>query len=207
MSTENHGKNVLRWVLASGSKHRAKQLADRGITIDCIPSTVDEAIIDGEPPTLRATRLAEAKAYQVANQLNVPALVIGGDQVAHCNGDLLRKPMNIDRARDQLRQSSGQWVHFDSAFAVVITGPDEHIISDYVRTSVLFRELKTDQIDHYLRVESPLDSAGSFYSEAIGTWLIDQWQTSDPTALVGLPMLALASALRAAGIDPLAQTG
>ena len=197
MSITIHGQ----WVLASGSKHRAKQLISAGIHAQLISPDCDETPVGGESPQSRAIRLANSKAGSVVNRCPEGSIIIAGDQVAHINGQLLRKPGSVERAIEQLSASSGQWVSFESAVAVVHHGQS---CCELATTRVKFRTLNPDMIERYIKAERPLDSAGSFYSEAVGGWLIDAVDSDDPTALVGLPMLTLGRLLRSVGADPLA---
>ncbi|WP_420550802.1 Maf family protein [Litorivicinus lipolyticus] len=191
-----------QWVLASGSKHRAKQLAAAGIQAALMPPHCDEALIAGEAPHARALRLAEAKAREVATRADPGAIVIAGDQVAHAAGNILRKPASVASACDQLAAASGRWVSFESAVAIHINGQCQHALT---LTRVKFRTLTATLIDRYVNAEMPLDAAGSFYSEAVGGWLVDRIENEDPSALIGLPMLALGRLLRDAGVDPIAR--
>ena len=204
VSTEKPSKVTTEWILASGSKYRRKQLADRGLSVRCLSPDIDESPIEGEIPLDRAIRLAREKSVTVSQRLTGNTVVIAGDQVSHQAGFLLRKPGNYQNALQQLTRSSGQWVTFESAFAVTATiGGQVTESFGSVRTEIRFRQMSPSVIERYLRTEQPFDSAGSFYSEAIGGWLIEEWRTSDPSALVGLPTIALGQALRELGLDPL----
>lgn len=176
-------------VLASRSPHRAKVLERLGAPFEARDSEVDETPIAGESPAQRAQRLALAKARAVAARWtgDAPALVIGGDQVAHDGRNLLRKPGTLAQARAQLLASRGQWVTFESAVAVVHSGTGA-LAQGAAPVRVRFAELSEAEIDAYLAIEQPLDAAGALYSERLGAVLLEAWEGADPSALIGLPL-------------------
>lgn len=186
-----------KWVLASGSKHRLKQLNNAGLQVEAQPPNIDEHALEGETPIARALRLAELKAQAISEP---DAITIGGDQVAHLDGLTLHKPGTLEKAEQQLMTMQGRWVNFESAVCVVCDGARA---SEAVTTRILFRSLTAPQIRTYLKAETPFDAAGSFYSEARGGWLMQAFESPDPTAIVGLPLMALGRCLRQLGIDPL----
>ena len=176
-------------VLASRSPHRAKILERLGAPFETCDSEVDETPIPGESPAQRAQRLALAKAQAVATRWvgSTPALVIGGDQVAHDGQQLLRKPGTLAKARSQLLASRGQWITFESALAVVHSGTGA-LAQGAAPVRVRFAELSEAELDGYLSVEQPLDAAGALYSERLGAVLLEAWEGADPSALIGLPL-------------------
>lgn len=190
--------SVPRIVLGSTSRYRAGLL--RRIIDDFaqVAPDVDETPLPNETPRARAARLAEAKARAAATNLR-DALVIGSDQVAALGGTVLRKPGSIEIAREQLRTSSGKHVDFFTGVCVFDSriGQARPALD---HTRVFFRELTDAEIDRYLERERPLDCAGSFKSEAAGIALFERIESVDPTALIGLPLIALARLLREAGI-------
>lgn len=146
-------------------------------------------------------RLAIAKARAISSGL--PAgLVIGSDQVAHCEGRQLGKPGTHAAAVEQLRFMRGKTTYFDTALALVNAGTGV-TQSEIVSTTVLLHPLTDQQIETYLRAEQPYDCAGSAKSEALGITLMASLSGDDPTALVGLPLIALTRMLRNEGVDPL----
>ncbi|MGD9597266.1 MAG: nucleoside triphosphate pyrophosphatase [Steroidobacteraceae bacterium] len=160
---------------------------------------VDEAVRPGEAPEGRAARLATAKAQAVSRR-NPGALVIGSDQVAALDGAILDKPGNAARCHAQLAALSGRTANFFTACAVV--GLDAGI--DLVHTDttrVVARRLTEAEISRYVEREQPFDCAGGFKVEALGIALFERVESQDPTALVGLPLIWLAAALRRAGLD------
>ena len=145
------------------------------------------------------SRLASAKALAVAR--NVPeALVIGSDQVAVQSSEIVGKPGSVVRAAEQLRRFSGRTVHFLSAYAVICleTGFE---MQGLCVTEASFRSLSEDEIQRYLAADSPVDCAGALRSEALGVSLLRSLSSEDPTAIIGLPLIGLSKALRAAGLQ------
>jgi septum formation protein len=192
--------NAPRVVLASTSRYRAELLRRLLVQFEQVAPGVDEARLQGESPGDRARRLAQSKARAVADGLR-DAVVIGSDQVAELDGRVLDKPGDVATARAQLADSSGRSVHFHTALCVIDTRAQpmaEHMTTD--ATTVRFRELGEDEIARYIEREQPLDCAGSFQCEGLGISLFEAIDNRDPTALVGLPLIALARMLRACGI-------
>jgi septum formation protein len=186
-------------VLASTSRYRRELLARLVTDFRVVAPDVDETPALNEKPVDLAQRLAEAKALAVARACP-GALVIGSDQVAELDGRPIGKPGTRDAALAQLAASSGRTVVFHTAvcLADARTSPPR-ILAATDRTNVVFRTLITDEIARYVDRETPLDAAGSFKSEGLGITLFDRIETTDPTALIGLPLIALSRLLRAAG--------
>jgi len=191
-----------RLLLASTSRYRALLLERLGLPFGVQAPEVDEARLPREKPAARAERLALAKAQAVALR-HPDACIIGSDQVAVLGRRILDKPGDAARCREQLEASSGNRVCFHTAVAVV--GPGAGAVQSHVDlTKVHFRTLTAREISRYVEIERPFDCAGGFRSEGLGVALFESIETRDPTALVGLPLVWLAGALRAAGLDPLA---
>jgi len=188
-----------RVVLASTSRYRAELLRRLLPDFDCVAPEVDEAPLPDEAPAERASRLAKAKAAAVAGSRE-GALVIGSDQVAELDGRVLRKPAELAIARAQLRACSGREVRFHTAVCVTkARGEPGRWARDLTR--VRFRPLTENEIGRYLERERPFDCAGSFKAEALGIALFEKIESEDPTALVGMPLIALARLLREAGLE------
>lgn len=185
-------------ILASTSPYRRRLLERLQISFRCVPPEVDESRLPGEDPRALALRLAQAKARFVAT-LHPSALVIGSDQVASLDGRCIGKPGNYEAAAAQLRCSSGKRVDFHTGIALVCH--DRHFSDSLVVPfSVQFRPLSDAQIDNYLHREQPYDCAGSFKCEGLGIALFERMIGDDPTALEGLPLIALSALLSAAGL-------
>jgi len=186
-------------ILASTSRYRRELLARLKLPFAARSPDVVEDAIAGEAPAAMAARLALAKAASIVAP---NAIVIGSDQVASLDGQVLRKPGSADVAVAQLRLAQGRTVVFNTAVAVIATGSGT-TLRHVDRTEVLFRRLDDAALERYVQLESPLDCAGSFKSEGLGVALFERISSEDPTALVGLPLIFVAEALRKLGADPL----
>ena len=193
---------MLPLILASTSKYRRELLARLQLPFDTVSPEVDEVPLAGEAPRDLALRLAIAKALAVA-ATHPLALVIGSDQVAHCEGRIMDKPGNHERATGQLRFMRGKETWFDTGLALV-NAASGRVQSEVVRIRVVLRNLSDAEIEAYLQKEQPYDCAGSAKSEGMGIALMEKLEGDDPTALIGLPLIALSHMLRAEGVDPLA---
>jgi len=185
-----------RLLLASTSPYRRELLSRLRIPFDIARPEVDETPHPGESPLALAQRLAAAKAAMIVAREG-DAWVIGSDQVAELDGEPLGKPGGRDQALAQLAAMSGRSVAFRTALCVMHRDLGRF---DAVDTTVVrFRSLAGDDIARYVDAEQPFDCAGSFKSEGLGIVLFEAIDTSDPTALVGLPLIATARLLRQAG--------
>lgn len=187
-----------RIILASTSRYRAELLHRLLDDFVQVAPDVDEAVLANEAPARRAVRLATAKAAAVAAGVD-DAIVIGSDQVAARGDLLLRKPSSIEKACEQLHASSSNNVDFFTC-VVLIDSRDGSRHTHLDHTQVAFRNLTAAEIDRYLLREQPLDCAGSFKCEGAGIALFERIDSDDPTALIGLPLIALARMLREAGV-------
>ena len=186
-----------RLILASTSAYRRELLSRLALPFEVAPPGVDEAAPPGEAPEATAIRLALAKAHAVADQ-HPGAVVIGSDQVAESGGIRLDKPGNRENAIRQLKAVSGRSVVFHTAVAVV--GPAAVPVHALVPTTVRFRKADAAQIERYVDREQPFDCAGSAKAEGLGIALIEGIEGNDPTALIGLPLIALTGLLAHHGI-------
>ena len=184
-----------RLILASTSVYRKELLGRLGIPFEVVSPKVDETPLAGETTQTLALRLAKAKAAAVAS-LNPEAWVIGSDQVADLCGAAIGKPGNFERALAQLQLMRGSIVTFHTALCLM-HGDTETTIC--IPTEVKFRNLKDDVLEAYLHAEEPYDCAGSAKSEGMGISLLEYIRSDDPTALIGLPLIALSGLLRDAG--------
>ncbi|MBI1907311.1 MAG: septum formation inhibitor Maf [Rhodocyclales bacterium] len=188
----------MKLVLASTSAYRRALLERFGLPFVTARPEVDETPLPGEAPPATANRLAIAKAQAVAKD-HADALIIGSDQVAHLGDEVFGKPGTVERAIAQLQRMRGKTVVFHTALALVNTRSGA-VLADSVPTWVRFRELSDAEIVRYVDKERPLDCAGSAKSEGLGITLLESLSGDDPTALVGLPLIALARMLRAEGV-------
>jgi septum formation protein len=186
-------------ILASTSVYRQAMLSRL-----CVPFTshgpqADETRLPNETATALTTRLAEAKANNIANDFPA-AYVIGSDQVAECGNQIIGKPGSVENAVIQLMGFSNKVVNFHTSLAVMCKETD-FLRATVVVTEVCFRHLDEAEVRRYVALDQPLDCAGSFKSEAAGPVLMKSMTSSDPTAIVGLPLIALATMLRDAGFS------
>jgi len=190
--------NDKKLILASSSRYRRELLSRLRLPFESVSPQVDEAPVSQESPADTARRLARQKAEAVA-QGHWEALIIGSDQVATLGGGALGKPGSHARAVEQLQAMSGREVEFHTAICLLdaATGQRQERTVPY---SVRFRRLSPAVIERYLTLEQPYDCAGSAKVEALGISLLEWMRGDDPTALIGLPLIALTSMLANAGV-------
>ncbi|GLS26514.1 Maf family protein [Marinibactrum halimedae] len=188
-------------ILASSSPYRAELLNRLGTPFTTQSPNIDETPQQDETPQALALRLSIEKAAVIA-KANPSSWVIGSDQVAELNGNILHKPGNIENARHQLKASSGKTVNFYTGLCLshYEKGVTQHCIVPF---SVNFLSLNNELIDSYLSKEKPFNCAGSFKIEGLGITLFHSMKGDDYTSLIGLPMMALCKLLRNVGIEPL----
>ena len=187
-----------RLILASSSAYRRELLGRLRLPFEAIAPDIDETPRPGETPDATALRLAVEKARAIA-ATHPDALVIGSDQVATLDGEQIGKPGDHARALAQLQKMRGREVVFHTALCLWDARTGTHQL-DNVQTFVTFRNLPDDELDAYLRIEQPYDCAGSAKNEALGIAILERIDSLDPTALTGLPLIALSSMLRRAGV-------
>jgi septum formation protein len=189
----------MQLVLASTSRYRRALLERLGLPFSVADPSIDENRRPGEAPEDMASRLAEAKALSVARRCR-DSLVIGCDQVAVRNGEVLGKPGTHDRAVRQLRTLSAGEAVFHTAVCVHNSSDDTTRVR-VVPCRVTFRKLDDGVIKRYLAREQAYDCAGSAKAEGLGIALIARMEGEDPTALIGLPLIALVDLLREQGLN------
>lgn len=192
-------QHMRKIVLASTSAYRRMLLERLQLPFETARPDVDETPLPGELPPATADRLAVAKAQAVVPDWP-DALIIGSDQVAHIGTAVFGKPGTIERAIAQLRSMSGRSVMFHTALALV-DARSGRVRCERIPTEVRFRSLSDAEIQRYVDKERPLDCAGSAKSEGLGISLLEALRGDDPTALIGLPLIALSRLLRAEGIE------
>lgn len=186
-------------VLASSSPYRRRLLEQLGFPFEWSSPDIDETPCAGETPQLLVERLAHSKA-QALTPRYTQHWIIGSDQVACIDGQILGKPGDINNARRQLRACSGQSVEFLTGLCLLNSrdGKFKTIVEPF---TVVFRNLSDEQIERYLKREQPFDCAGSFKAEGLGIALFDRLEGNDPNALIGLPLIQLVSLLQEADIE------
>lgn len=190
-----------RLILGSSSPYRRELLQRLRIPFDVISPNIDETPQPGESPEATAMRLCERKAMAIATQAP-GCLVIGCDQVATLDGIQIGKPGTHENALAQLQLMRGREVIFHTALCLLDgrRAARTSLQIENVQTFVAFRDLPDAELDAYLRIEQPYDCAGSARNEGLGIALLESVRGTDPTALTGLPLIALTSMLRRAGI-------
>lgn len=191
----------MKLVLASTSRYRRELLLRLGLAFEVATPDVDETPLPDELPGHTVLRLAESKARAVAGQFP-DSLVIGSDQVLMLDDEQLGKPGNFENAFKQLKKMQGKAMVFHTALCLLNTRSDKLQLCD-IPTTIHLRALSDAQIKSYLHKEQPYDCAGSARSEGLGIALIARYETADPNALIGLPLIALTEMLANEGVDPL----
>jgi len=179
----------MKLILASTSPYRKTILEKLGLEFETVSSEVDEAIQENETAQNLVERLSLEKAKAVAEN-NPDALVIGADQVAVIEGDILGKPLTHDNAVQQLQKASGKTVTLYTGLCLYNSETNK-FQAEVVPFDVVFRELSETLIESYLQKEQPYNCAGSFKSEALGIILFEKLNGEDPNTLMGLPLIRL----------------
>lgn len=186
-------------LLASTSPYRRELLARLRLPFEVRAPDVDETPLPGEPPRVLARRLAQAKAMAIAT-MAPDAIVIGSDQVADVDGEGLSKPGGFAAALAQLQRLRGRTIVFHTALAVARDGGTWcRVVS--VPTQVTFRDLPDAALERYLALDTPFDCAGAARIESLGIALVQSVRSDDPTALIGLPLIAVVDGLAACGLE------
>ncbi|NOQ77563.1 MAG: septum formation inhibitor Maf [Methylococcaceae bacterium] len=188
-------------ILGSSSPFRAELLNKLGLSFATASPDIDECCLENESAEQLVQRLSEQKAQKIA-ETHPNALIIGSDQVALLDGEILGKPGNHNNAVKQLTAASGKMVRFLTGLALLNskTGKVQSLVESF---EVSFKTLSSDQIEFYLQQEKPYQCAGSFKSEGFGISLFSKLKGDDPNSLIGLPLIRLISLLKAEGIDVL----
>lgn len=186
-------------ILASTSPYRRSLLQRLGVPFTALPPQAPEDILPGELPPDRALRLSIAKAQALASR-HPQAVIIGSDQVAALGSQILEKPGDAARCRAQLTAASGSSARFHTGCAVIGVHAGIRMVH-LDTTTVFFRSLSTPEIERYVERERPFDCAGGFRVEGLGISLFESIESRDPTALIGLPLIWLAGALRRAAFQ------
>lgn len=191
----------MKLILASTSKYRRELLSRLKLPFDVVSPDVDETPLPGESPSATALRLSVLKANAAARQFP-DALIIGSDQVLMLDSEQLGKPGSYENAFKQLKKMQGKAMVFHTALTLFNSKTGRTQTRD-VPTVVHIRKLTDAQIEAYLRKEQPYDCAGSAKSESLGIALMARMDSPDPSALIGLPLMALTDMLSNEGVDVL----
>jgi MAF protein len=189
---------MLPLLLASSSVYRRDLLSRLRLPFTCSSPDIDESHRPGESALELVQRLSLEKAQALA--ASHPAhLIIGSDQVAVLNGQIIGKPHTFDKARQQLLNASGASVSFLTGLTL-LNSQTGHYQTDCVPFTVHMRHLSAEQIERYLHAEEPYDCAGSFKAEGLGVSLFQRTEGDDATSLLGLPLIRLVDMLLAQGV-------
>jgi MAF protein len=189
-------------VLGSTSPFRKILLEKLQLPFECAKPNIDESPKPNETPIALVERLAIEKAKAVSSSYT-DALIIGSDQVAVCNGEIIGKPHTYENAIKQLTRFSGKSITFFTGLCVYCT--ETNIAHSIVEPFIVhFKVLTQDEISNYLNIEKPLNCAGSFKSEGLGICLFERLEGDDPNTLIGLPLIKLITLLKQQGMDVLA---
>jgi septum formation protein len=188
----------VKLILASSSPYRRALLARLKIPFEAIAPEVDESPRPREAPEQLVERLSVEKARKIADQ-HPDAIVIGSDQVAIYNGNIVGKPHSHERAVAQLREASGRTVTLYTGLALVNAATGS-VQSEVIPYRVTFRPLTDRQIESYLLKEQPYACAGSVKSEGLGIALLEKFDGDDPNTLIGLPLIRLIRMLEHEGV-------
>jgi len=186
-------------ILASSSIYRKELLERLLLEFKIVKPEMEEIRIEGETAYDTASRLAEEKAKKVSSQFK-GAIVIGCDQTAEYNNIQIQKPLDFERAVSQLKELSGKKVNFHSAICIEYN--EKKIFQKKVISfNVKYKNLNLSEIENYLKKEKPFNCIGSIKSEGLGITLLDEINSSDPTAVIGLPLITLVDMLKKVGIN------
>lgn len=191
----------MKLVLASTSPYRRELLARLGVPFEVAAPDVDETPLPGEAPDDTAQRLSVLKARAVAEKFP-DALVIGSDQVALLEGRQLGKPGTHEKAVEQLKSMRGKALEFHTALTL-LNARTGRVQTANVPVRLIMRDYTDAQIEAYLKKDQPYNCCGSARSESLGIALIARYETEDPNALVGLPLIKLTEMLASEGLDVL----
>ena len=190
----------MRLVLASQSPSRRMLLEQGGVTPVLRPAHIDEdAVIasmrDADPADV-VVALARAKAEAVAGEYPGD-VVIGCDSMLLLDGELLGKPHTTRATVERWKSQRGKTAHLLTGHAATYNG---EWMTAPVRTAIRFGDVSDADIEAYARSGQPLECAGAFTLEGLGSWFIDAVD-GDPTSVIGLSMPFLRRCLYHFGLD------
>lgn len=186
-------------ILGSTSIYRRELLERLKIPFRVEAPDVDETPLDNETPQQLVERLSIEKARSVASS-NPGSLVIGSDQVAVHDGNIVGKPHTHEKAMQQLRQANGKEIVLYTGLSLVNADTGESQ-TEVIPFHVVFRKLTEQQLENYLHKEQPYHCAGSVKSEGLGIALLERFDGDDPNTLIGLPLIRLIRMLENFGVN------
>ena len=189
---------MITLVLASSSPYRRELLSRFKLPFDVFNPDIDESPLTEEKAKEISVRLAREKAFKVASHYS-SSLIIGSDQTAECQNEIIEKPNTHTNAVKQLQFLSGQVVTFYTSLCLLNT-QTKKLQECVVDFEVKYKKLNAEIIESYLLKEQPYNCVGSIKSEGLGITLLDYIKGGDPTAFVGLPLIELSNMLRNEGV-------
>ena len=189
---------MITLVLASSSPYRRELLSRFKLPFDVFNPDIDESPRTAEKAKEISVRLAREKVFKVASHYS-SSLIIGSDQTAECQNEIIEKPNTHTNAVKQLQFLSGQVVTFYTSLCLLNT-QTKKLQECVVDFEVKYKKLNAEIIESYLLKEQPYNCVGSIKSEGLGITLLDYIRGEDPTALVGLPLIELSNMLRNEGV-------
>ncbi len=186
-------------ILASSSIYRKKLLERLLLSFKVVKPDMEEVRIESETAYDTAGRLSEEKAKKVSSQFK-EAIVIGCDQTAEYNNIQIQKPLDYKTALIQLKELSGKRVNFHSGICVHY-GKENIFQKKVISFDVKYKNLSLAEIESYLKKEKPFNCIGSIKSEGLGISLLEEINSNDPTAIIGLPLIALVDMLKEVGVN------
>ncbi len=200
----NNDANSFQLILASSSTYRKKLLTRLNVPFTTKSPNINESKLASETPQEYVKRLSIEKAQVIAKE-HPSHYVIGSDQTAVFQHQIIGKPLNFENAKQQLKSFSNQTVIFLTGICIVKQAEDLCLYSES-QTQAIFRKLSDEEIQNYLKLDQPYDCAGSFKVESLGITLFKQVISQDPTCLEGLPLIHLCQLFSKAGINILNQS-
>lgn len=197
-TSNNSTTSAENFILASSSLYRQQLLQKILPNFAAIAPEIDETRLSNETAKQMVVRLSIEKAKEIAKS-KPNAIIIASDQTAEIDGQTLGKPGDFASAVAQLKQQSGKLINFHTGLAV-FEPKTQQIHTAIDLTQVHFRKLNQQMIEDYLNLEQPFNCAGSFKSEGAGIILFNEIKTSDPNALIGLPLIKLTDLLLTIGV-------
>ena len=198
---ESYKISLMKLILASTSPYRKALLERLQVEFLCDSPDIDESPLEDESVEDMVVRLAKIKAEAVAGKYP-DALIIGSDQSAELEGEILTKSGNFENAVKQLQRTSGKRIVFQTGLCLLNT-QSGNAQTACVPYTVVFKPLSQEMIEHYLKKEQPYNCAGSFKSEGLGIALFEKFEGEDPNALIGLPLIRLIEMLGNEGFSVL----
>lgn len=191
----------MRFILASSSPRRSDLLNQIGLDFEVIPSRFEESQVNASDPVELVRTLAREKAGTVASEVEGEAIVLGADTIVLLDGEILGKPRDEAEARSMLGRLAGR-THRVLTGVALIRRPNGPILVEHEETAVTMRNLTPGQIAAYVASGEPMDKAGAYAVQGLGSVLVEGLQ-GDYFNVVGLPLPRLALMLEPLGLDVL----